>query len=1088
MIPKNSRSRRKHLSPHDNDGAIRAKAGADRDSSAKSNLSEGQNALPTITRTSNHSSDHFPNDDNNSACSWVELDFAQQGAKGPKDKPVSHVNIAQYLVDDQESFCETNRGGDDNSSTTSNLSEDFSVDNNGKNADKGDDDRSDGSVTSYGSETYATERPFDDLLAESLRDSNGDLMPEMTGPPASFRSEKSSKPESETTKPASERSKGGTTKKHKSKPSKKVSPRSSKSPGAVQARKRAGSIDRDIIGEGITADEGQKELKKKHTPKKSSSSASASARRRYLQQSNNGGDETTPVEEETSMVGDESLKDHKKKHAPKKSSSNASVSARRRYLQQLNGGGDETAAAEDETGNINKELKKKHSPKSSVPKSTVPLRRRRHRSVSDEVEENVNGVYEVEIKDKDERKEERPRRTKFKSKSRKTPSRSKSGRNDEERREIRKRYKKKPTPGNESEEDTENHKSRQTESEPKKKIRSKSADSVETKDKKLGRNTEGKRRRRKRLPKETPGEDGIVPKEQQPEGEHPEEERPIFIEQQPDPEPMEMKTYSFHFRSDDDDKSDKSDKWLNSGNNSSSSSLSYNSFAQFSLDVGELGTDIVTDTNGLMGELSGLGNSCGFVPDLDASVQSVTSNHSSNFEPSVVFMAGKSKNVSLLSSHTFDHDDDAYDDNDKSRSARSAPIVSSNGVVVRQEKQLRRRLKKKEGEHGTHNTANSEMKKKVRRAKSGGVERLLSPTHGGGGKRSVERAKSHNEALMPGASKLVVSTAKKQERHEKSNRRKKEKHSIPANTNKPKHAGKSKSAHARGMSISPKNKVQKKKIAVEDEHLLVEISYDKRTVPLNDEDDSSPWRSPLLSPNERHVHRTFSNPCPSPSIHAVGNPADNGENSLSPMSYGSSPTYQEGSKRSRRQSISKQSLLSSHDRGDSDVEAYMSDANYSPTSGASGHKKRSFLPKRGLERTPSSMLAGVRNHFKEERDNMLSKMKKTFSKKDVFSSSFDDITIGITTERGYVGRNERVRKLVDSASRRGQVKNSLYACMSDDDSVEISSEIFEDGSDDSGHDRKPPKRMNSLDSSVQSEDERAGPRRVNSLPIGGRKS
>ena len=256
----------------------------------------------------------------------------------------------------------------------------------------------------------------------------------------------------------------------------------------------------------------------------------------------------------------------------------------------------------------------------------------------------------------------------------------------------------------------------------------------------------------------------------------------------------------------------------------------------------------------------------------------------------------------------------------------------------------------------------------------------------------------------------------------------------------------------------------------------------------------SPTRSPHRSPKSRGVSRTHSNPCPSPSIHAVVGANSlhsfgGDSHSVSPMSYASSPSFHhENVLKARKPSPDKQALLSSSADYDSDE----SDEGYSPHS-----KKRSFLPKRGLDRTPSALLAGVRNHLKENRGEMLSKMKKTFSisgrGKDTFAE-YDDhsITIGLTPEKGYVGVKERRRKMAESAGRRGQVKNSLYACMSDSDSsVEIS--VHDDDSA-AGHGKgsasvasynpNKTKKPNHHQSPKAS----GPPRRVNSLPIGIRRT
>jgi hypothetical protein len=553
--------------------------------------------------------------------------------------------------------------------------------------------------------------------------------------------------------------------------------------------------------------------------------------------------------------------------------------------------------------------------------------------------------------------------------------------------------------------------------------------------------------------------------------------------------------------------------------------------------------------------LSGvLGGSCGFVPDLDASIQSFNSNHNDSVvDASVVFMAGKSSRASLLASqHAVDDQDNNNNDTNYtgSRSSRSMPVDNSSNNN-KSEKKLRRRLKKKEQSTTTKDSSSSsndrhrkeitsETKTNVRRAKSGGLDRLntglshhkMTDVVSGGagaagsGKRSVERAKSHNESLIVSSASKPVhssSSAKRQERQGKSSRQKKDRHSASsANSNnndnsnnnniKPKHAGKSKSAHIREMSMSPKNKILQGKIGItdlgigDDDHnhesgvqLILNDVEDMANVSVNGnakEEVPIFWPSPVRSPKERQVQRTFSNPCPSPSIHVIV-----AQNAIanakapgivhSPMSYGSSPSHRDGSKKFRRPSLSKRALLSRD--VDDDDENYLSETCDSPQSTTLSLKKK------GVERTPSSLMAGVRNHFKDNsRNNMLSKMKKTFSVsgrgKDTFKSSFDDIEIGMTTIKGYVGRNERKRMLAESASRRGQVKNALYACMSDDDdSVEISEIILADDNDDSDHDDddEPPKRVHSLhenkktdQSSVQSSERPTEPRRVHSLPIG----
>lgn len=708
---------------------------------------------------------------------------------------------------------------------------------------------------------------------------------------------------------------------------------------------------------------------------------------------------------------------------------------------------------------------------------------------------------------------------------------------------MRKRYKKKLSGSNDEEEDTTDHKrssnsSSNNNKEGKKKIRSKSKDPKTS----GHQSSDGKRRRKKRHSnaKSTSSKSTAPGEETSP---NPIAED-LVEDNKPDAETMEKMTYSFEFHSEHENTD-----WLNS-NNSCGSSLSHNSFAQFSLDVGDNTSGHFGDASGQFGygggdlNMSGpLGASCGFAaPDLDASTQSFSSSLSLNVDAAVVFMAGKSSKSSLLASHSFDtNSDDGSAPTQKESSSRS---------MTKPEKKLRRRLKKKDEKDGSDGK-NPEGKRKVRRTRSGGVERTKSlgggksesgagsigasgtATSSGGGRRAPTRTKSHNEAttLLPGGpagTKLVLSYAKRQERQEnKSNRRKKVKDAISgignisgggSGSGKSKQAGKSKSLHMmRSLTTSSPKKIL-------GDHDQDEISTDEAST-VNEMDDevqfaANSFRSPKRSPRTRQIRRTFSNPpCPSPSIHAAAGTtpstpsmlAKNALNALnmdhspmSSMSYGSGPSYLDAPatsiKKSRRPSPMRKALLSC------DTDSDDSNSCYSPVSTASTANKKK-IPSRGLERTPSSMLlAAVRAPFVKGNGNkMLSKVKRTFSVSGRGASTFnfDDSESGGPV-KGYVSRRERQRKSAESENRRGQVKNSLYACMDDDDdSVDISSEIFVDESSESGHDFESnshssfssftPKRIQSLQrnhpkanhpSSEPGPDQPARPRRVNSLPIG----
>jgi len=1080
------------VSPHDSNGVPDSM-----DNSASSKLS----ALPTITRTSNHSTADYSNsNDAESNCSWVELDFDLEGAgagggKRKNTKPVSHVNIAQYLVDDQESSL---AGSDkEDSSTTSNLSEDSSVENgkenNSADINKGDakgddrnrnprhqneqnDDDSDVSVTSFASASFANGVPFDDLLEESLMESNKDLAANMQNEkvpapplvdeiievgsvsghkkPTSFRSGKTEESSGDVTKPSSEISRSSESKRMqrkispKPKQSKKKAPgQKLKSPAVIQGRKRLQSPNSNN-GEG-TVDNETKENKKKLSPKPKQKSVDSSTRRRHPQPPLVDDDDTTGI------AVDSEHKDTKKKAAPKAKPASTATSQRRQRLRSSDG-------EENVNGSVEEEGKEQQIPEGSIRslEGTGDAKRKqeRYRTKSKSSSSNNNT-------------------SSSKTHRRKTPSRRGSGeigRNKKgeternEKREVRKRYKKRNSASsaisdNEMEDDTERDygtKSRSFHKEKKDKMRRKSNSS------------DGKKRKKKKQPTET---------------------KPTAAEEEMSPnaacgedEGDEELTYSFHFQSDDENREE--DEWLNT-NNSTSSSLSYNSFAQFSIDVQEMN------------------RSRHFGPDLDASQKSFSSNHTKDV--SVVFMAGKSSSRhSMRRTISFDGDDDSRGDNDHtaSRSTRSCP-TGSDGLVIKPEKQLRRRLKKDGNQN--RNDSNVDMKKKVRRTRSGGVERTKSLTLGDGvfkgvlnrGKRSVERTKSHSEALIS-------------RRREVQSRRKREKHSGSTHS-RIKQVMRSKSAHMRSLSASPRKENQKGSISRFEERSdnCDGLPSDKVVLlnDINDEDNtqdpSATWRSPKRSPRVRQVHRTVSNPGPSPSfnIAEVYTPNALGKNAIdidcSPMSFGNSPSLVE--KKLRKSSPSRQRLLSADT--ESDNENYQSDNDYPSESPGSHHRR----PHRGsLQRTPSSLLAAVRSLKHSSSNNVLSKVKRTFSvsgrgSNTFKSSTFEDIDVGISSMKGYVSRKERHRIKLESENRRGQVKNSLYACMTDDeDSVEISSESSFDGdNDDSMHngnndnDQRPmsssiPKRVKSLEKTKMSQqsddgsDHPSRPRRVNSLPLG----
>ena len=1306
-LPKNSRNRRKQLSQETIINNNKAKR-----SDATASSSNNNAVLPIITRTSNHSTDdfiknsthHSHGNDADSNCSWVELDFGSSQKDGGSNenkrrgtrvrsasnsnsttnsttnnnedgnhtgKPVSHVNIAQYLVDDQESLCEGGAG--DDSSTTSNLSEDFSVTENrtGKNdnnTDKEDDDNDDSSCSSESS--FANDGPFDDLLARpshreldeiiEMSNSNNDSSSkgalQHQHQHASYRSENANVPKPSSlrsptkpsslrshTKPSSERSFG-----NKKQPNKKVSsaspnskstiPKQSKtkklslkpvrsgksnSPGSLRSRKRMNCSPKEIemkIDNCGVVDESSnsiinndnKDSKDALKKKLSLKPSSTSLRRRHVQQQQpspngeTGNGITFDTDESHKSSSNSNINSNKEeqqrqrqKNSPKPSSttkttagaiaSTATIPSRRRRtrsaIQDETGNGTTTTptAIGDEGGKESKEggVGKDGSNRSLGADSNININanaRRKQEREGGGLRKDGNGSNRSLGADSKRRQGRHPTKSKPRSKSRlrKTPSRSASGSSNKEvgggrdlpqqqqqehsKREVRKRYKKKTIEDSEEEGSEHNYKSsRPSHSrERKKKTRSKSnepssAAAEAAKSTKMPRNSEGKRRRKKKpttsttTPKSTAAAIAAPAEETAATSPKPitggSEKLPDVTDQsQSDAESMDNLTYSFRFQSDGG--INKNHNWLNSSNNSSSSSLSHNSFAQFSLDVGDMRGCLVADLSsaghvgvGVGGRSPGggggekrlssvLGVNCGFVADPDASMQSFNSNlNDSVVDASVVFMARKSTRASLLASNSFDGQDNTTTKNDNTdadhtgtRSARSKSLDNSS----KSEKKLRRRLKTKEESSSTTKDSSSKDRKNVRRAKSGGLDRpetglshhkTADVVSGGGtagsGKRSVKRIKSLTEALIePIASKSARSpSVKRQDRLGKPSQRKKDN----IRSSKPKYAGKSKSAHIRGLSTSPKNKSLKGKIGLttlrigdDDDvsglQLVLDDGDDIASVSINDNgnvDVNEEYRSP----RERRVRRTFSNPCPSPSIHVIAAANANAPQILhSPMSYGSAPTsYVDSSKqKSRRSSPSRQALLSRGEDDDSDDdENCLTETGYSPQSTSTSLKKiKGFLPTRGVERTPSSsLMGGVRKHFKDgPRNNMLSKMKKTFSVSgrgtSTFKDDFDDIEIGMTTMNGYVGRNERKRMLAESASRRGAVKSALYACMSDDDdSVEISDVFAADNDDASSHcgDHSLHETKTRDQSSVQSSERPSQPRRVHSLPIGVRR-
>jgi len=1154
MIPKNGRNQRKQLSPHNSNNSKNHKASSKVDMMQHNSTSSKASALPTITRSSNHSTaEYSKSNDADSACSWMELDFdhaegaAAREGKGKKTKPISHVNIAQYLVDDQESaYVATSDKEEDDSSTTSNLSEDFSVENrennNGTDNNKGDakvdnrnrntssqneekDDDSVMSVTSFYSESSPNGIPFDDLLAESLMASSNnltsnslnqnDIVPPLldeviergnvgvTIKPTSYRSSKTEESISDATKPTSELSKSSGSKRlqkkisPKLKQSKKKAPgHKSKSPGPIQGRKRLQSTTYNReSGEG-TSDIEAKENDRKHSSKQKQKSVPKSTRRRHPQSPGGDDDETND------SAFDNEQKDAKKKVSPKTKTTSAVPSQRRQRPRPTDG--DQAVS-----GNGEGEGKKQPSERSILEGSNRSLggtgdakrKQERHRIKSKSSSGSNNS-------------------SSGKAQRRKPPSRSGSGevrRNRKgeadrnEKREIRKRYKKKAHGSdNEMEDSTEREsgtKIRSGHRERKENVRRKS-NSSETKEPKPDRSSTEKKRKKKKQPAESKAiatEDEISPK-------------PAICESEEGDAEL---TYSFHFQSEDGSRNGVD--WLNT-NNSTSSSLSYNSFAQFSLDVTEM------NRSGTF-----------HVPDIDNSQRSFSSNPS--IEASVVFMEGKSRSrhSSLHTAHSFDGDNDSRGDNDTgTRSTRSCPTGLAEGSVIKPEKQLRRRLKKKEQStekegNQNRNESNVEVKKKVRRTKSSGGERTkdlsqsdaVSAGRSGGGRRNVQRTRSHNESIAQRSS----SASKRRDGNEKSTRRKREKHLNLAHA-KLKQVVKSKSAHIRSLSISPKispkRELQKGKILLPSDQSDISDSLPgDKVILLNDMDDeanapdagiAASWRSPKRSPKVRQG--TLSKPCPSPSIHIaeVTTPSLRGKNAIdvdcSPISFpGSSPSHIENQKRVRKPSPSRRALLSTDT--ESDDENYQSETDYISESPGSAHRR---ISRGSLQRTPSSLLSAVRN-FKHNSSNkmqnssnkMLSNLKRTFSVSgrgpNTFkNSALEEIEIGMTTMKGYVSRKERQRKIIESESRRGQVQNSLYACMSDDDdSVDISaSGVFEDESessynisiDNTDRDQSSissfkPKRVKSLEktkmnqpSDDQGPERPSRPRRVHSLPVG----
>ncbi len=1015
MIPKNSRSRKKQISNHDTH-------------STASSSNAYNNDLPIIARASNHTPINSRSD-HSSESSWIELDFNKTEHKHNKSndieisKPVSSVNISMDLEDDEES----------KSSTTSKLSEDFTDKGNKVSKDENDDDHS---VTSFASESsFAVDVPLDEFFVDSPMPSSSKPTSDKTGKkPTSNRSDSNgTKPSSERSKPVSERSKKS--KKHVS-PRNKASKKKSKSPMPVQARKRLTEHKH-----GETTDEFVKEHKKRISPKPKRSSRSSSNRRSSSSSSKHRSTSQAlppppppPLEDDEQLLAlmdEPSASSTHKKKAKKSSSKSPRTRRRRLRSEDLVEGGDEpnnkkpssSSSLEAKSRRTRAKSKSKHrkTPSRSSSNPDIAAARELRRRMKKKAEENDSTTAT----------------TKSRSASRAQTKRSSNGHESEDdtskmtskSRSSSGTRKKRSSNGHESEDDMSNiNTSRHKEG--KKKTRSKSSDP-----KNGSRDSEAARRRRKKKPSSKTASTDAPDEVLSPMPPPSEAAKPSALDEDDDIDPhlqpetgrMEIMTYSFHCRDDEEDNNNKVEgggNWINSAN-SSSSSLSYNSFAQFSLDVGAM-TGLVTDVPDTP---NGDNGGVGIIPDLDASVASY-----GTMDASVVFMSGsKSGNrVSLLSAtHSFDPEEE-LDDGKTGRSARSVPVGSSNGI--KPEKQLRRRLKKGEG---STQQQNAEIKKKVRRAKSNNLEQIkesLLAANEQLTRKGIQRTKSLSEALEQGNSTLVASKASRRKKGMSSTMSQ-----ASANT---RNTTKSKSGHGREISRSPKprspKKIQPDKFAayfdgIEATSSVKDVAHSDNKLSQNQPTMRSPKPSPTQknSPMNRGVRRTFSNP-----LAAMGLHSSSGD---------------------------RRALLSTS-ANDSD-----SDEDYSTHSA-----KKSFLPKRGLDRTPSQILGGVRD-----------KLKKTFSVsghgKNTFDVDLDDVALGMRTENGYMGVKERRRLMAESAGRRNQVKNSLYASMDDSDSdVDISSTRY-DSEDESGH-------CKSIGhASVSSEQRRhkqtGPPRRVNSLPM-----
>lgn len=833
--------------------------------------------------------------------------------------------------------------------------------------------------------------------------------------PTSYRSD--TKPSSERSKPVSDRSKKP--KKHVS-PRNKASKKKSKSPMPVQARKR--------LTDTKAADDSTKEPKKGVSPKRKPTRSSSTKRRSSSSSSKRrSGSQPPPPppplpqdddEQLLALVDERSTSDAYKKKVKK--SSSRSPRTRRRRLRP-----EDLQSEESRPGSSRSlEAKTRRRTKSKS----------KHRKAPSRSSSNPDIAAARELRRRFKKKEEEAAAaselaSKSRSSSRVRSKRTSNGHESEDdtskmtsksRSSSRNPRKKRTSNGNESEDDMSNVRSLAKDG--KKKTRSKSSDPKG----RTARESEAARKtRRKKKPSkgDTQDENSLVPPSPVPPSpmpqstQSPDEDDDIDPRLQPESGPMEIMTYSFHCGNDETENKKADENWLQGKDDSSSSSLSCNSFAQFALDLPGLVTDIPDAADGPNAE-----NGVGIVPDFDASVASF-----GTMDASVVFMSGsKSGNrVSMLSaaSHSFDNDEELDEGDDKS---------GLSAHLAKPEKQLRRRLKKGDGSV-QQQSVNQEVRKKVRRAKSNNLEQIQDSLVAGMAanenptRKGIERTKSHNEAIETGSSKLVAS---------KASRRKKEKSLSTA-------SAKSRSAHNREISrsptkFSPKNKMQRDKLAAIQSDFFDD--KDATTSSVKDSDNKlssrSPKPSPKPSPREqtRGVRRTFSNP-----LAAMGLHSSTGD---------------------------RRALLSSSADDDSDEE-------YSTHSA-----KKSFLPKRGLERTPSQMLGGLRD-----------KMKKTFSVsghgRSTFDADLDDVALGMRTENGYMGVKERRRLIAQSADRRGQVKNSLYACMDDSDSsdVDISAELSR--RDDSDNESATGKSIGhgSVSSEKRRHKQTGPPRRVNSLPM-----